>query len=208
MKPWVFIYLLVDPRTFEIRYVGKTHNLRERLYVHMSNARRGNKAYVYNWIRLLTREDLSPMMFVVEVIWGDWRQAEKRWIKSLREQGCRLTNQTDGGEGAFGRAHSIETKRKIGEKSKGRVRSSEALKKCSESCKRALQNNPKVKANAKRLVHLFGKPVICLDTGKIFPSAGEAARALNLNNAKIGQVCLGRRKSTGGLKFAFYNKEN
>ena len=119
-----------------------------------------------------------------------------------------MTNQTDGGEGAFGRAHSIETKRKIGEKSKGRVRSSEALKKCSESCKRALQNNPKVKANAKRLVHLFGKPVICLDTGKIFPSAGEAARALNLNNAKIGQVCLGRRKSTGGLKFAFYNKEN
>jgi hypothetical protein len=47
------------------------------------------------------------------------------------------------------------------------------------------------------------KPVMCLETGKVYKSAREAAKALNLCYSKISLVCTGKRKSTGGLHFKF-----
>jgi hypothetical protein len=51
------------------------------------------------------------------------------------------------------------------------------------------------------------KPVICLETGKIYPSARHAAKELNLQYSKISLVCNGKRKSTGNLHFEFYKKQ-
>lgn len=48
------------------------------------------------------------------------------------------------------------------------------------------------------------KPVICLETGKVYPSARHAARELKLHYSKISLVCNGKRATTGGLHFEFY----
>ena len=49
------------------------------------------------------------------------------------------------------------------------------------------------------------KQIICLTTGIIYSSAYEAERCLNIPNGMINKVCNNKRKTTKGLKFAFYN---
>jgi hypothetical protein len=50
------------------------------------------------------------------------------------------------------------------------------------------------------------KAIICLETGKIYKSAREAAKELNLQYSKISLVCNGKRSSTGSFHFEFYKK--
>lgn len=49
------------------------------------------------------------------------------------------------------------------------------------------------------------RPVVCLDTGEVFPSASEAARHFNVCKSSLIELCLGKngRRAVGGLKFAY-----
>lgn len=47
------------------------------------------------------------------------------------------------------------------------------------------------------------KAVMCLETGKVYRSAREAAKDLNLQYSKISLVCNGLRTTTGGYHFKF-----
>lgn len=99
------IYGLIDPRNNQLRYVGKTVKpVDERFRNHLSFARRSARQRVSRWIRGLLLCDKIPEYFVIEVIpaGGDWQEAERHWISYFRSIGCRLTNLTDGGEGASG----------------------------------------------------------------------------------------------------------
>lgn len=51
-------------------------------------------------------------------------------------------------------------------------------------------------------------PVICLSTGIVYESMGEASRQLNIIGSHIGDVCMGKRKSTYGFRFAYYTGIN
>lgn len=51
------------------------------------------------------------------------------------------------------------------------------------------------------------KPIICLETNKVFVSGWTAARAMNLNQTSISRVCNGKQKTTGGYHFKFLKKE-
>ena len=61
-------------------------------------------------------------------------------------------------------------------------------------------NNPK-----------FSKPVIGINliNGLIveFPSTCEAERVMNISNSSICQCCKGKRKSAGGYRWYYANKE-
>lgn len=48
------------------------------------------------------------------------------------------------------------------------------------------------------------KPVINLDTKKIYPSIKDASEELLLQKSKITLVCQGKRKQTGGFRWAYY----
>ena len=48
-----------------------------------------------------------------------------------------------------------------------------------------------------------GRPVICTDTGVVFPTATAAAAELNLNRSAVTNCCLGKRKHTQNLHFNF-----
>lgn len=132
-----FIYTLSDPRTNQVRYVGKTFDLQMRFYQHLSCARRNFKARVYFWIRALLKSGVSPVMEVIEVFPEDdtpsWEQAERFWIETLRFYGCNLTN-LDSGDGS-GRRASMSTRLKIGAHSKKRVHSAATRAKIGASCK-------------------------------------------------------------------------
>jgi hypothetical protein len=90
------IYGLVDPRTNEIRYVGKTkRTLRVRLRAHINDRPKSN-TYKHNWINQLKQINLEPIIIELELCdENTWIEREKYWISYFEN----LTNLTTGGEG-------------------------------------------------------------------------------------------------------------
>ena len=116
------IYGLVDPRTSELRYVGKTvFGLPLRLRQHINDARRGRvDIWRFRWINELTRCGLVPEIFELEYTRGDWQEAEQFWIAYFRFIGASLVNATAGGDGLQSFSHSNDTRKKQSEAAKRR----------------------------------------------------------------------------------------
>ena len=103
MKP-IYIYKLLCPKTEQVRYIGKTVNIKRRLSGHISEAKRNRgKRYVLNWIRSLLKQDLKPLIEQVEVCSTiDWQEREQYWIEYYRNLNANLCNICDGGLGGTG----------------------------------------------------------------------------------------------------------
>lgn len=111
----MYIYCLSDPRTKEVRYIGKTERSPlVRLSHHLCIARSGKRRYVYNWIRNLLKDGHIPIISILEIcsIKG-WEEREKYWIAYGKSIGWRLTNLTAGGEGTKGYLFTEEVKDKM-----------------------------------------------------------------------------------------------
>lgn len=116
MKPemrWC-VYVLKDPQTLEVRYVGWTNKKPERrLQGHISDAKRKSTSHVRRWLLSVVNKGLMPIVEVVESGIGDgYDNCERKWIKLYRDSGASLTNITDGGAGCPGRVRSA-AERKI-----------------------------------------------------------------------------------------------
>lgn len=107
-KP-VTIYAFQDPRNGEIRYVGKTEQLMERIRMHRWLMRHDPGRAKYAWMRDLMSSGLKPAFVVLEIVppGQDWAAAEKRQISELRAAGHHLLNICSGGQGG-----SVEALRK------------------------------------------------------------------------------------------------
>lgn len=94
------IYVLRDPRTNEVRYVGKTVQpieIRLQAHVRKSNERKTHRDC---WIFSLKQIGMRPAIEVIEVVEGDaWAVREIFWIAHFKATGASITNQTIGGEG-------------------------------------------------------------------------------------------------------------
>jgi group I intron endonuclease len=139
MKP-IKIYALIDPRTDEIRYVGKTNQkLQSRLTTHMNE---NSSCHRVHWLNQLKALGMRPKITVLENVPEDkaWQESERFWIKHLRLQGVNLTNNTSGGDGVcdlppetrermrqvwLGRKHSEETRARMSVVNSGRKHSEE-----------------------------------------------------------------------------------
>ncbi len=108
------IYVLIDPRDGDIRYVGLTIQLlKERYKVHIST-RTPKKAHCASWIKHLQNAGYQPEIRLVQEVPDEHvGAAEVYWISYFRSIGCRLVNHTDGGEGIQGYCHSAETRAKM-----------------------------------------------------------------------------------------------
>lgn len=118
----VFIYTLSDPRDGQIRYVGKTTNLKGRLRQHIHEPKTTYKAC---WIESLKKAGVRPQIEELEHFDGDdveqWKDAERFWISYLRSLGFRLVNLDAGG---LGKTHtSLETRKKLSIANTGKKRS-------------------------------------------------------------------------------------
>lgn len=91
--------------------------------------------------------------------------------------------------GLEGRVMPLEHKLKISEAHKGKKMPREGV----EKQRKAIMGRPSPKR----------KPVKCIENGRIYSHAKEAAEALDCNEKHIQAVCAGRRKRTGGYHFEY-----
>jgi group I intron endonuclease len=111
----VYIYSLVDPRTNQIRYVGKTVNFQKRLKHHINENR--NRTHKEQWIHGLKKQGLLPQLEILDIVpETEWQFWESWWISLLRSWSFDLTNIGFGGEGGN---DTPETRLKISIKNKG-----------------------------------------------------------------------------------------
>lgn len=117
MSRHFLVYGLRDPRTNEIRYVGKSSSGRRRPRAHISPSNLAKEStYKANWLRSLLRLGLRPEVVLLEEVAdaGLLSQAEIRWIAVGRAAiGARFTNATDGGEGVLGLVMSPNARQKM-----------------------------------------------------------------------------------------------
>lgn len=86
-----YIYVLIDPRNQEVRYVGSSIQPEQRLKSHGAEKKSKEK---YEWVQELKQEGLLPRIHIVEE-YSDWRKAivpEMLWILRLANDGVRLFN--------------------------------------------------------------------------------------------------------------------
>ena len=96
-----YIYTLEHPITNEIRYVGKTNSPERRLHHHWTVGHKSNNK-TGNWLKSLKKLKLKPIMTIIDETTDNWQQLEMYWISQFKTWGFKLTNHTDGGEGAYG----------------------------------------------------------------------------------------------------------
>jgi len=123
----IYIYTLSHPITNEVRYVGKTINIKRRYKQHLYDKRGSHKA---SWVKSLKNEGLKPIMNIVEICTLDnWEIQEKYWIRQFDK----LTNLKSGGNDGYQRITTEETKEKIRQANLGKTLSKEHKKKISDN---------------------------------------------------------------------------
>ncbi len=107
------IYALLDPDTFEVRYVGQTiQKLQQRMYLHYSQSRRQRRTHTNCWIASLETRGLRPVITELSRVPHDEADAEEiRFISHFKDLGYNLTNHHEGGQ--VNRIVSKQTGRKI-----------------------------------------------------------------------------------------------
>lgn len=125
-----FIYLLSDPRTGLVRWVGATNNPKQRFNEHLCKTDNVEKAA---WVNELKSLGFKPAMEVLsESPIADWEEEEIFLIMYLRFLGANLLNK-DGG-GVLGRTkRTLETRRKMSLAFTGKVASPETRRKMREA---------------------------------------------------------------------------
>lgn len=147
------IYALADPKTGEVRYIGKTllQPAEKRLKGHVKTMEIGSRRHVYNWMRKL---NALPQFIIIEAVSeSKINELERYWIRWMRLTGVRLTNLTDGGDGG---AHSTsaETRAKMSVARRGRPIPIEQRAKMSDTARnRSPEYRAKIAAaNRRRII--------------------------------------------------------
>jgi hypothetical protein len=110
----IYIYSLKNPITNEIRYVGKTINIKKRYSQHLVDKRQTHKRC---WIDSLLKENIKPVIDILEICYEyNWEEREIYWINQYDN----LTNHKKGGNGNsdYVRVTAEETKKKLSESRK------------------------------------------------------------------------------------------
>lgn len=92
-----FIYELIDPRTDETKYIGKTINLEERLKGHINEYKSNKTTLKINWIKSLEKKGLIPIINVIDT--DEVNFWEIFYIQLYKSWNINLTNMTIGGTG-------------------------------------------------------------------------------------------------------------
>jgi group I intron endonuclease len=217
-----FIYILQHPTTFEIKYVGKTNNLKQRYYQHTSEKcliNTGSKKLAA-WILKLLRSNMKPIMSIIEECESDWQPREVYWIQYYKDKGYDLCNLSTGGDGV---GHTELSKSKISSSLKGRVRTKEERDKISKSMagrKRPNSGKAISEAHKKRYESIeerakqgakLRKSITQLSINGIivarFISMREASRLLKLDTGCISRACK-NNKPYKGFYYTYEEAEN
>lgn len=193
-REW-YIYVLKDPRTDEVRYVGWTVDVEHRYGCHLSPGPRDRNTYKARWVANLMSQNVKPTIEVIDSGVGEWQSVERYWILHYRMQGAQLTNTTDGGQGALGYKPTPETIEKLRAVATGRKATNETRRKMSESRrgkKRSSEFIIKMIGINKGRKHTAEARANMGNRGRGFPGAGQklgpVARSVSIQRAEDGKV--------------------
>ncbi len=214
------IYILKDPNTNEIRYVGKTINIKRRYYQHTNKKfQEKTKTYVANWILSLLKNGQKPIIESIEQCL-DWEEKEVYWISYYKNLGCNLCNLAEGGKGCSGYRKTEEQKKKHSEAFKGKNTWMKG-KIFSQEWKNNISKAQKGKNNnfygrhfteemkEKQRVKKISKPIKAFNTVTlekiIFKSIADCWKQLNLKKSNIISYLKGRYngKTYRGWQFTY-----
>lgn len=125
-----YIYTLSNPTTNEVRYVGKTINIKRRYKQHLYDKRQ--TSHKSSWITSLKLINLKPILRVIEECTNDnWEDRERFWITQFDN----LTNIKTGGNGGddYKRTLTSESIEKIRTANKNKIVSDEQKAKISKN---------------------------------------------------------------------------
>ena len=152
----LIIYGLIDPRTRNLRYVGKSKHGFARLRAHVLQAQHPSKPkfHVHHWINTLISEGLRPEIVLIERLDPEsnlivMRELERWYVLYFRGQGCDLANSTDGGDGTEGYKYSAESRAKMRKAKLGTKRTLESRERQKQNACRGSANpscRPEVRA--------------------------------------------------------------
>jgi len=187
------IYILIDPISNDIRYVGKTiQPLSKRLSSHYKDK---HLTYKTRWIKSLG--GLKPIIKTLEFCdESELNEREIYWISHFRSI-CKLTNITDGGDGLpIGFKHTKETKNKIS--IAGKRLNDGNFKKGHERINKDLAIE-----NTKKKILIYD-----LDGNFINEMKGikEAGIALNINKNNITDCLKNRLSHIRNFRFFYYTE--
>lgn len=136
---WHYIYGLHDPRTGELRYIGKSDRPLERLSNQIQERAATHRCH---WIQSLRNLGLRPVQTIIDAVppGADWQSVERAYIAGAKLAGCRLTNGTDGGDGVPGL--SDEAKARMRAANVGRKASAETRARMSAARKGKFLHTP------------------------------------------------------------------
>ena len=212
------IYGLVDPRTDEIRYVGKSCTGWARPKSHWYPSSLVSRSYKNSWIKQLKSLGL---MYRIRILATpshkeDLDQLEIDWIKKGFAKGWPLTNLVAGGEG---RGHPTEHYRKLAQRFTGVPRSPKVYAKLLAAAKNRCgvpRAATTVKLLSQAAIRQFSDPVNRIKTsrakggkpftdqyGQRFETLMSAERLLGVPASNICAVLHGRRTNAGGRVFEY-----
>lgn len=105
------IYVLKDPRTNEVRYVGCSRNTKARYFAHL-NSNNSQSSLKRDWIAELRNLGLKPIMEVIDKAdETNYLIKQKQYITNYRKEGINLTNtgyeDKHGNNTSFKQGHNI-----------------------------------------------------------------------------------------------------
>lgn len=227
------IYLLTNLINGK-QYVGQTiQQLRFRIYDHKLK----KKFYIGQAIDKYGLENFKIEILEECSTKEQLDERERYWIAKLNTKAPNGYNLTNGGEGVCGRRLSAETVKKIltnepqrreirclktGEIflsvgsaarhfgiSRAAIRRSCQGKTITPRCgfKFEFVDSPLSEESKQKSRKTRAKPVRCIETGEIFPSAMIASKIKNISNDRVGAACRGVTKSAGGYHWEFVDEQ-
>lgn len=167
------IYVLLD-ETQKVFYVGKTNNPRKRFRRHLGHVRNGSRYPVHNKLRkvISIKGNSYGIYKIIESKISEEKIDEREmfYIKFYKDNGCKLKNLTEGGEG--GKGFTPEINKRGALKRTGRTRSSETKRRISDA-KRGVKFTDEHKMALKKAWEKrevpsdWGERLSKLNTGKV-----------------------------------------
>ncbi len=218
-----FIYVIKDPRTNEVRYVGQTSKGSSRFRSHLYSSK--TKTYpICIFIKELIDVNLSPIFEIQEYVSIDQLDdREKYWIAVYKQLGSDLLNLTQGGSSVRGYIMTEESKSRFRLKRAGKPSAFKG-KKHTDSAKKLLSQHAKsrtggkngffgkthstdtiekIKETCRKLIPPNIRKIQHINTGKLYISIAECARNLGIPRTSINDVLQKRKKSHKGELFIY-----
>ncbi len=112
-----YIYCLIDPIDNQVKYIGKTNNINNRLNTHTTNSRLIKNTPKIQWIKFLKNKGLKPIIEEIDCVSiTEWEFWEKHYISLYKSWNFKLKNSTNGGEGGNTNSGKTFRKRTLSEK--------------------------------------------------------------------------------------------